>query len=543
MKLMAVQFKRLSSRLLVTQILISFLVSFILGISTLTLTRAYFLASLEDAMDAQAKLISEALFTDGTIITEINPDQNAFNTVQQQVGNLSVEIQTMTSDPLPESGIGSEAPPEILAFEAIDLAISLVSLDGQVLIEPTRQDLPDGFGNTEMIQQALLGKAEGKVLKGSPSSWIAKSYVVTREAVPQGTLTLGQPLDALQEILLDLGWRIGIAVLVALTIATTFSVLTARGLLSPIRALAEASRGIPEGRFDEPLPTERQDELGELSRTFEEMRAQLSALEEMRTRFISDVSHELRTPLTAIKGLAETLQDGAVEDPAVRDRFLASMEQETDRLIRMTQDLLTLTRLDGDDLRLDVQNLEMRTVLEKSLLVLSTNLQARGIDVQIEDLSDHCRLEADEDRVIQILFNLLDNAVQHSPPESIIKIQLYAGSPRDPSIARTLGYLQPYSGHRPAVETLAQDSRWVIICIQDEGSGIEPKNIHQVFQRFYRADRSRTRISGGTGLGLPIALGLAIAHHGYIWLHSPAPGIEMDENPGVLAILMLPALN
>lgn len=540
MKLRTPTLTRLSSRLLITQIAISFLVSFILGISTLTLARAYFLSSLENAMDAQAKLISEALFMDATILSETDEDQQAFNTVQQQVGNLSVEIQTANSDPVPDSILGSEVPSEILAFESIDLAISLVSMDGEIMIEPTRQDLPEEFGNTEMIQQALLGRGEGKVLKGSVESWITKSYIVVHEGTPQGTLTLGQPLDALEEILIDLGWRIGLAALAALGIATTFSVITARGLLSPIRALAKASQGIPEGRFDDPLPTERQDELGELSRTFEEMRAQLSALEELRTRFISDVSHELRTPLTAIKGLAETLQDGAVEDPEVRDRFLASIEQETDRLIRMTQDLLTLTRLDGENLGLSPESLEMRAILDNTLLLLSPSIQARELDIQIDDFSDECTVIADEDRMIQILYNLLDNAIQHSPPGSIINIQLHAGLVRDPSITRYLGYLQPTSGHRPEVQDLSKDGHWAIVCIQDAGSGIETDSLHQVFQRFYRADRSRTRISGGTGLGLPIALGLARAHGGYLWLHSPAPGAETTPHPGVLAVLMLP---
>ena len=533
--------RRLSTRLLITQISISFLVSLILGISALILARSYFLDSVECAMDAQALLISEALDPEGAILSTISSTETAFNTMQQQVGNLSVEIQGLNTDPSTTFPLQEAQFLQIEAFEAIDLAVALVNSDGQTLLRPDRQDLPPSFGNSESIRQALQGIATVELVRSTESSWLVKNYPLVREESQQGVLTLGQPLDAIQAVLIDLGWMIAAAGVVALVIASLVSILSARGLLAPIAALTRASRSIPQGRFDERLPIERADELGELSRTFDEMRSKLEALEKLRAQFVSDVSHELRTPLTAIKGLAETLQDGAVEDPDVRDRFLASIEHETDRLIRMTQDLLTLTRIDGESLVLHLAPLDLLITLDSTLITLNPTIEAKQLQVTIKTNHDEVWLVADQDRLVQILFNLLDNAIQHAPPLSAIQIQIKLGTIKDASILSGCSLPQAYAGDKPSVASIEEDTNWIVLQIQDQGPGIQPGDLPHIFERFYRADIARARASGGAGLGLSIAQALVKEHSGHLWLHSPIMTSMNDTQHGTLAIMMLPA--
>jgi signal transduction histidine kinase len=533
--------RRLGTRLLITQISISFIVSFVLGISTLSLARAYFIDSLESALDTQATLISEALFPEGLSLAEVNQEDEAFNAVQQQIGNLSVEIQGLKADPTTSSLLIEDLSPKVKAFESIELAVAFTRADGTLLLQPNRDDLPASFTKTGSLEKVLQENSKAVVIQSPTTSWLVKSYPVVRGEIPQGLLTLGQPLAALEAVLVNLGWRIAAAALAALGIASVISVLTARGLIAPITALMRASRSLPDGRYDDPLPIDRQDELGELSRTFEEMRSKLEALEKLRSQFVSDVSHELRTPLTAIKGLAETLQDGAVEDVEVRDRFLASIEQETDRLIRLTQDLLTLTRIDGESLNLQKKPCDLHVLLKKTLVGLDAEIGAKELQVEIHNRWQRIPLFADEDRVVQILLNLLDNALQHSPALSVIEISLELGSITDPHVKALLTLPHPYGGLRPHLDDLKAESTWAFLQIKDHGPGIQPNDLPQVFERFYRADTARSRLIGGAGLGLSIAQALAHAHAGYLWLHSPAASDSEGTQNGTIALLMLPA--
>lgn len=532
--------RRLSTRLLITQISISFIVSLVLGLATLLLSRGYFLDSLESAMDAQALLISEALDPQAAILNKIDPADSAFNTMQQQVGNLSVEVQGFNTNPAGAFSVEEDLGLQIDAFETIDLAVAFVSADGQQVLLPDRDDLPPSFGNSESVKLAIQGSTQAEKEQGNGTSWLVKNYPLMLEGNLSGVLTLGQPLGAIQAVLTDLGMIIAAASLVALGIASIVSFFSTRGMLAPIASLTRASQAIPQGRFNEILPVERQDELGDLSRTFDEMQKKLEALEKLRAQFVSDVSHELRTPLTAIKGLAETLQDGAVEDPDVRDRFLASIEHETDRLIRMTQDLLTLTRIDGESLVLQRSSLDLCSILDKTLVMLNPSINDKQLQITIETEHDGVWLDADQDRLFQILFNLLHNAIQHAPTGSGIKIRINFGNIMDEAIQSGCSIPQPFAGDRPAIATINKLANWILLQIEDQGPGIQSNDLPHVFERFYRADAARTRASGGAGLGLSIAEALAKTHSGYLWLHSPTMSSTQKSRPGTLAIIMLP---
>ncbi len=215
-------------------------------------------------------------------------------------------------------------------------------------------------------------------------------------------------------------------------------------------------------------------------------------LDRLRTNFVSDVSHELRTPLTAIKGFVETLQDGAADDPTVRDRFLNTVATETERLIRLTNDLLLLTRADAGRLDLHLAPTDLVASVRRASAQLEGRAHGKQIAVTIEPLDTLTPVLADADRIHQVLVNLLDNAVKFTPAGGRVSISF---------------------GH--AHEQIS-------CTVADTGPGIPGDEIPHLFERFYRGDRARARAEGesGAGLGLAIARAIVEAHGGRIWVGS-----------------------
>ncbi|HSL46034.1 MAG TPA: ATP-binding protein, partial [Anaerolineales bacterium] len=206
--------------------------------------------------------------------------------------------------------------------------------------------------------------------------------------------------------------------------------------------------------------------------------------DEAKKAFIADVTHELRTPLTVIKGTIETLEDGAIDDQEGRGPLLTSMGRETERLIRLVNELLVLTRADAGSLQLNMQSVDLAELAKTRCQVFS-GLATRQ-QVVLEVLGRDCLVCADPDRSAQIIDNLLDNAIRHSPENSRITI------------------------------TIKPVDNAVKCSVSDQGIGIPPQHLPFIFERFYRVDSSRTRKDGGTGLGLAIARALVQAQGGQI---------------------------
>jgi len=211
-------------------------------------------------------------------------------------------------------------------------------------------------------------------------------------------------------------------------------------------------------------------------------------LDRLRANFVSDVSHELRTPLTAIKGFIETLQDGAADDPAVRDRFLHTVAAETERLIRLTNDLLLLTRADAG--RLDLRLAPINLVASAHRAVAQLGIEDK-VEIKAK-VKAEVEVWADADRIHQVLVNLLDNATKFTPAGGQVSISF---------------------GHT---------DEQISCTVADTGPGIPSDEIPHLFERFYRGDRARARAEGesGAGLGLAIARAIVKAHGGRIWIES-----------------------
>jgi two-component system phosphate regulon sensor histidine kinase PhoR len=215
----------------------------------------------------------------------------------------------------------------------------------------------------------------------------------------------------------------------------------------------------------------------------------LKQLEHTREEFVANVSHELRTPLSLIKGYVETLLDGARNNPEVAERFLKIIERNTQRLDLLIQDLLTISALESERIKLNLQRVELRPLVEKVFSDLHAKAENKNVSLVNEVLE--LTATADANRIDQVLANLVDNAIKYGRAEG-----------------------------RVTVGGKKLDDDKLEMFVQDDGPGIPAESLDRVFERFYRVDKARSRDQGGTGLGLSIVKHIVQAHGGEVWLKS-----------------------
>jgi len=218
---------------------------------------------------------------------------------------------------------------------------------------------------------------------------------------------------------------------------------------------------------------------------------QLRTEEHRKTQFVSDVSHELRTPLTAIRGAAETLLDGDV-DPEDQERFLSTIAMEAERLTRLANDLLQLQRIEGATGELPLRRVDLRLAAERAAAMLEPLMEDRGVTLVV--MGDAPKVLGDVDRLQQVVANLVDNASRFVSAGGHVTVELSA------------------------------EPRHAVLAVVDDGPGVPADDLPRLFDRFYRADTSRTRTSGGAGLGLAIVRAIVQAHGGSIEAENLAEG-------------------
>lgn len=208
---------------------------------------------------------------------------------------------------------------------------------------------------------------------------------------------------------------------------------------------------------------------------------ELKKLEQARKDFVANVSHELKTPVTSLKGFTETLLEGAMEDPELREKFISIIAKESERLESLIHDLLELSKIEGSQFILNMDEVNLETLIEDVFLMLGEKAALKNITFHKKFIGNGT-IYADSQRMKQILINLINNAVMYTPEQGEVTVRV-----------------------REQTET-------VILEVQDTGIGISKKEIPRIFERFYRVDRARSRNSGGTGLGLAIVKHLIEAH-------------------------------
>ncbi len=267
------------------------------------------------------------------------------------------------------------------------------------------------------------------------------------------------------------------------------SVLSRR-ILAPVRLLSSAARGLGQGDLTRRVSATGRDEVGHLARTFNAMADSLQRAEQQRRNLVADVAHELRTPLSNVQGYLEAVKDGLLQPNSATIEII---HQQVLQLAHLVEDLRLLALAEAGALRLDREVDSLEDVLRRSVEAVRPRAEARGVAVALEVPPGFPLVEMDRARIAQVVGNLLENAVQHTPDGGEVAV-----------LAEVVG---------PATR----------ITVGDTGEGIPPEDLPYVFDRFYRVDHSRSRGTGGVGLGLTIAKQLLEAHGGAIRVES-APG-------------------
>ena len=264
-----------------------------------------------------------------------------------------------------------------------------------------------------------------------------------------------------------------------------------------VKAIASAAELMSEGDLDARAQIESRDEIGELASAFNTMAGKLQAsidrerdLEEARRELISAVSHDLRTPLSSIRVMIESMYDGVVSDPETVRRYLATTLSETERLSRLVDDLFELSQITSGTLELHLEATLMQDLISDTLESMSAQAVSHRLRLHGSVDDELSPVTMDAQRVQRVIYNLVQNAIRHTPPDGSI----YIGA------------------HDAGAEVQVQ--------VADTGEGIPDQALDKVFERSYRVDPSRSRESGGAGLGLSIARGIVEAHGGRIWAES-----------------------
>jgi signal transduction histidine kinase len=357
----------------------------------------------------------------------------------------------------------------------------------------------------KLIGQVLALPATLQVGATFSSSTSGPLYISTDFQPPSQNLPFPAfPADSPEaNFITSVNHSLWLAVLMAGLVALLLALVFASTILKPIRTLEAAASQMEKGDLSQRASIKARGEIGALAHAFNTMADSLSRSEQLRRNLVSDVAHELRTPLMNIRGYLELLQDQVLEPTP---ETLASLYEETSLLSRLVADLQDLSLAEAGQLHLARQPISLEEVISQAAQIVQPHLAQKNLTLRVHIPPDLPFIEADQERVAQILRNLLSNAIMHTSNNGEISI------------------------------TASVIESMVKISVQDTGVGIASEHLPYLFERFYRADSSRARTTGGTGLGLAIVKQVVEAHGGQIV-------VESQPGKGACFTFTLPAVS
>ncbi len=275
--------------------------------------------------------------------------------------------------------------------------------------------------------------------------------------------------------------------LLAVAVALILTFVLSRRILSPVKALTKASRKLGKGDFSQRVDVDDRGEVGELAESFNAMAGDLEHNEQLRRNMVADVAHELRTPLSNLNGYLEAIRDGVIKPDT---ETIRSLSEEGATLSGLINDLQELSMADAGELKLNNQPEDITKLIKEAVTGVRTKAKAKKIKISTKLSSNMPPVNIDSQRIRQVLNNLLANAIAHTTGKGSITV------------------------------TAKREANKIIISVADTGEGISGEDLPNIFERFYRVDKSRARSTGGSGLGLTIAKRLVEAHGGRIWAES-----------------------
>ena len=380
---------------------------------------------------------------------------------------------------------------DLIAAAQRSQPLSLKSLQPRIEAILNRQHEFLLFHRSDLPPWAQARLAHGQPVQGTMSygtaDYRARYYFAARSANP-GTLILLRPQSATASLLSPYVWGLLIAAAAGGLLAAVAAFLLARRISRPVDRIAAAARSLTRGTHPEPVPVEGAAEIATLAVAFNELAAQLRRAQEAERNFLLSVSHELKTPLTAIRGYAEAVEDGAVD----AREAAATVASEARRLERLVHDLLDLARMNRTDFSVHNTEIDLAEVAED--VVRRYQQAAETFGVELHAVADGpAPAIGDADRVLQVVSNLVENALRLTPPGGEVRVLAAAG----------------------------------VLRVEDTGPGLAEADTERAFERFYLHERYGLERQVGTGLGLAIVKELTLAMGG---------SVEVESRPGRLTV-------
>ena len=366
------------------------------------------------------------------------------------------------------------------------------NLYGRRIIVTDVNDMVVGDSEGILLGTKYLPDSPGTVLGNQPPPVFPGRPLAPRALPPPGgqssigTLYINPELPAAERASLlyqPIGRFFLWGGLLAVVIAILLTFVLSRRILSPIHALTVTAGQLGRGNFSERVKSPDKGEVGTLAQAFNKMADDLERAERLRRNLVADVAHELRTPLSNIQGYLEAIRDGVVTADAAA---IQSLYEEATLLSRLTEDLQDLTLAEAGELRLVRQAKDITKIINQTVTAMQAHAATKGISLVVNITAELPLCDIDSHRISQVLYNLVDNAVAHTPQGGTITV------------------------------AARQQDKWVEVSVTDTGEGIPAEELANLFERFYRVDKSRTRKTGGHGLGLTIARRLVESHGGKI---------------------------
>ncbi|MDT8715378.1 two-component sensor histidine kinase [Clostridium sp. 19966] len=369
-----------------------------------------------------------------------------------------------------------------IGFNAIDkgLFITVKDASGKIIWDASTYD----YDKCEIVKKHLTASMVSRYPNWK-GMYTKNSYEITNSKSVVGSIDIGyfgpyfytdneiMFLNTLNNIVLGIGS-------VVLIVALILGFLMARGLSTPILSVIKSAKMLSIGNFNEKVNKKADiTEINELILTINNLGASLHEQEIMRKRLTKDVSHELRTPLTTVHSHIEAMMDGLWQPTPER---LASCQEEIERLMRLVGDLETLSKYESENLILSKTKFNISEAIKNIVLNFQNEFINKQVKLRFYERAE--KVYGDKDKINQVIINLLSNALKYTPKGG--EVQVFIG----------------------------EDKEYILVKVRDNGIGIAEKDISHVFDRFYRADESRNRKTGGSGIGLTIAKAIVDAHRG-----------------------------
>jgi len=383
---------------------------------------------------------------------------------------------------------------EVITLLDIDTfdRIVVVNRGGRVIYDTASQDnLLGRMSNIDALETALKGKTVFR-------SRFTKAAFISSAAVPVedageivGAVMLYEEDKNQANLIVSIQHRIAMVSIAICVFALLADIIMTRLLTKRIRTLAEMTKRVADGDYDQRFESTGGDEVAELGREFNELTERLAVTERRRRQFVSDASHELKTPIAAITLLSDSIVQNEDMDMETIREFVSDISHEANRMQRTTEELLDLSRLD-DDMPRHVELINVERVVNEALLLLRPLAEQKSVTID-KDLDEDCCVLATEDDIYHIIFNLAENAIKYNVERGSVKIELH------------------------------DKANQVELTVKDTGIGIPEDAREEIFSRFFRVDKARSREAGGSGLGLSIVHDAVLRHGGTVSVYENEP--------------------